>query len=179
MLRLSTSVDRRRLQALTLVGASALLSLACTHKPPKPRTTTTRASTTATTEPRTTTSTTLPPVGNPVTYDLANFTISLTGGQIRPGVNTVTATNVGTAPHEVNFVRAVDAASLPTTPTGGVDFTRIPSADQLGVLRVAAGTTRSGMFNFTPGSYIVLCNVGAGGANAHFARGNFLQFTVT
>jgi hypothetical protein len=137
MLSLSTAADRRRLKALALCGAFAVLALGCTHKPPRRhRTTTTTASTsstastTTTTEPTTTststTSTTMPAMGNPVNYELADFTIRITSGQIMTGVNTVTATNVGTAPHEVNFVRAPSAASLPRTPTGGVDFTQVP-----------------------------------------------------
>jgi hypothetical protein len=112
----------------------------------------------------------MPAMGNPVGYELADFTITLTRGQVMAGMNTVTATNVGSAPHEVNFVRAPSADSLPRTPTGGVDFTQVPTADQLGVLRVAAGTTGTGMFSFTPGSYVVLCNVGAAGTNARHQR---------
>jgi hypothetical protein len=204
MLPASTSGSHRYRKALTLIGVLALVSLACTHKPDKPhRTTTTKkatttapttaeptTTTTTTTEPPTTTTTTTEtttttsttsttlPAGNPVSYSLANFTITVTSGQIMSGVNTVTATNVGTAPHEVLYLRAPSAASLPTTPTGGVDIAQVPAADQLGALRVAAGQTGTANFTFTPGSYVVVCNVGAAGANAHFARGMFLEFTV-
>ena len=206
MLPLSASGARRRLKALALVGALAFLAVACSHRPMKPRRTstsqapttaettsttesTTSTSTTSTTEPTTTTtSTTTPtsttttsttaPTGNAVTYDLANFTITLTSGAITAGMNTVTVTNTGTAPHEINFVRAATAASLPKTANGAVDFAQVPMMDQLGVLRAAAGTTATGVFTFTPGSYVALCNVGATGANPHVARGMFIEFSV-
>jgi hypothetical protein len=93
-------------------------------------------------------------------------------------MNTVTVTNTGTAPHEINFVRAATAASLPKTANGAVDFAQVPMMDQLGVLRAAAGTTATGMFTFTPGSYVAVCNVGATGANPHFAQGMFLELSV-
>ena len=107
-------------------------------------------------------------------YELANFTITLTAGTIQAGENAITATNVGTAPHEIIFVRAAGAASLPTAANGAVDESAIPAADKLGEIEVASGATATRTFTFTPGSWVAFCNVGT-----HFARGMHVDFTVS
>jgi uncharacterized cupredoxin-like copper-binding protein len=169
----------RRATALAGAAALALATLACTHPGhghnPHPSTTTGAPTTSAptTTEPATTTTTT-PPAVNPVQYELANFTITLEAGTIQAGENAITVTNVGTAPHEIVFVKAAGAASLPTTANGAVDEAAIPAADKLGEIEAAPGATATGTLTFTPGSWVAFCNVGT-----HFARGMHVDFTVT
>jgi hypothetical protein len=170
------SGDRRRRRACLLactavlaLGASACFHRPRHHKPDKPTTTTTS-------EPSTTTTA---PAANAVTFELANFSITLTDGELQAGDNEVTAVNVGTAPHDITFIRAESADALPTSENGAVDFSQIPMEDVAGTVEAAAGTSATGTITLTEGDWVAICTVGSTGTNPHFAQGMFLELTVS
>jgi hypothetical protein len=146
-----------------LVLAAAVLSAGCTHRhrPPPPWGT------------RPTTRSTTP--AHAVALDLADGTIGLDGA-ITAGRTTINATNTGTHEHEVIFIKAQSAASLPTKADGSVDESKLPFGSDIGEMELDSGASASKSFTFTPGRWVAVCNVDEG--HSHFADGMYLEFTV-
>jgi hypothetical protein len=113
-----------------------------------------------------------------VTFNLSEGKIVL-DGTVTSGFDKIIAKNVGNYPHEIVFVRAASAASLPTMPDGSVNEDEIPATSQLGEIEdIAAGASGTKTIYFRPGHYVAFCNVDEDG-HVHFASGMYLDFDVT
>jgi len=118
-----------------------------------------------------------PPAPHEVTFNLSEGTIVL-DGTVEPGFDKIVANNVGRFPHEIVFVRAASAASLPTLPDGSVDEDKIPATSKLGEIEdIAASASGTKTVYFRPGHYVAFCNVDEDG-HVHFASGMHLDFEV-
>jgi len=118
-----------------------------------------------------------PPTPHEVTFNLSEGKIVL-DGTVKAGFDKVVAHNVGNYPHEIVFVRAASAASLPTMPDGSVDEDKIPPTSNLGEIEdIAATESGTKTIYFRPGHYVAFCNVDEDG-HVHFASGMYLDFDV-
>jgi plastocyanin len=166
-----------RLLAVGMVAAVALVAGACTHHPGHPRPThftwppATRPGT------RPTVPTTPAPTANEVTFVLKNGAIELQG-EVKPGKNTVHVTNEGTVEHEVIFIAAESGTTLPTSPNGAVDEAKLPPGSDIGEVELGAGASATRTFTFKPGKWVAVCNV-VSGTNVHFAKGMWMDFSVS
>lgn len=103
------------------------------------------------------------------------------------------AKNKGTMTHEVIVVRAAEAASLPVDGEGSVieayvdeEKPKIESeshsgGDRKDHFRIKAGKTNSAVFDLTPGTYVVFCNVNRNVGNtkiSHFKQGLYALLRV-
>jgi hypothetical protein len=98
-------------------------------------------------------------------------------GTVASGRNQVHVTNSGNFEHEIIFVKAESAASLPTKADGSMDESKLPRGSVLGEIELDAGQSATRTFSFTPGNWVAVCNVVSDG-HVHFASGMFLDFTV-
>jgi hypothetical protein len=158
------------------LAAVTFATAACRSRPwPPVRTTTTVA-------PATTTTTA--PAPNAVSFALGSatneFVVTLTQGTIKAGSNVITTTNVGRYQHEIIFIQAESAASLPRKANGAVDMALVPAANVAGDhhTHLAGGQSATQTVTFRPGRWVALCNIEHEGSS-HFANGQFIEFTVT
>ncbi|MSO17240.1 MAG: hypothetical protein CK520_02485 [Actinobacteria bacterium] len=115
-------------------------------------------------------------------------TVSAPAGKVK-----LVAKNKGTMTHEVIVVRAADAAALPVDGEGSViedevdeEKPKIESESHSGGdhkdhFSVKAGKTKSAVFDLTPGTYVVFCNVNQDVGNtkiSHFKQGQNAVLTV-
>jgi uncharacterized cupredoxin-like copper-binding protein len=111
-----------------------------------------------------------------VTFVLDNGTIDLVG-EVHSGKNIVHVTNVGTGVHELFFVQGAHGATLPTRSNGAMDEDRIPPGRMLDEVHLRPGESATGVFWFTPGPWVAVCNI-VNGSNVHFRNGMWMDFTV-
>ena len=119
---------------------------------------------------------------------LKSATVSAPAGKVK-----LVAKNKGTMTHEVIVVRAADAAALPVDGEGSViedevddEKPKIESESHSGGdhkdhFSVKAGKTKSAVFDLTPGTYVVFCNVNQDVGNtkiSHFKQGQNAVLTV-
>ena len=119
---------------------------------------------------------------------LKSATVSAPAGKVK-----LVAKNKGTMTHEVIVVRAADAAALPVDGEGSViedevddEKPKIESESHSGGdhkdhFSVKAGKTKSAVFDLTPGTYVVFCNVNQDVGNtkiSHFKQGQHAVLTV-
>lgn len=115
-------------------------------------------------------------------------TVSAPAGKVK-----LVAKNKGTMTHEVIVVRAADAAALPVDGEGSVIEDEVDdekpkieseshsSGDHKDHFSVKAGKTKSAVFDLTPGTYVVFCNVNQDVGNtkiSHFKQGQNAVLTV-
>ena len=115
-------------------------------------------------------------------------TVSAPAGKVK-----LVAKNKGTMTHEVIVVRAADAAALPVDAEGSVIEDEVgdekpkieseshSSGDHKDHFSVKAGKTKSAVFDLTPGTYVVFCNVNQDVGNtkiSHFKQGQNAVLTV-
>ena len=119
---------------------------------------------------------------------LKSATVSAPAGKVK-----LVAKNKGTMTHEVIVVRAADAAALPVDGEGSVIEDEVDdekpkieseshsSGDHKDHFSVKAGKTKSAVFDLTPGTYVVFCNVNQDVGNtkiSHFKQGQNAVLTV-
>ena len=119
---------------------------------------------------------------------LKSATVSAPAGKVK-----LVAKNKGTMTHEVIVVRAADAAALPVDGEGSVIEDEVDdekpkieseshsSGDHKDHFSVKAGKTKSAVFDLTPGTYVVFCNVNQDVGNtkiSHFKQGQHAVLTV-
>lgn len=124
----------------------------------------------------------------PGQFRLDEWSITADQPVLKPGRQTITATNVGHHTHELVIVRASDAASLPTKSDGSVDEDQLDRVTVGEIADVPAGSSQGKTFDLQPGSYVAFCNIvggmGMGSGmmggmkHLHFAAGMHTEFTV-
>ena len=129
-------------------------------------------------------------LGHRVKVTLEEFTLTPHPNEVKAGAVKFEVDNVGTMTHEMVVVRAPSAAALPkvTAPNpdraiGDVDEEAIPSRDKVG----ETGDVKPGQhvvktFKFTPGTYVLFCNIddknADGSITSHFQSGMSDTITV-
>jgi len=114
--------------------------------------------------------------GRPLEIKMGDYFFSPSAATAKAGKATIVAPNEGTVEHElVVFKTNLDPAKLPTESNGGVDEEKLDEiAEEEGeVADVAAGETKSGNFELTPGKYVIFCNL-----PGHYAQGMYGTLTV-
>lgn len=94
----------------------------------------------------------------------------------KAGTVTINATNDGGETHELVVVRADSSAGFVQDETGKVDEDGFAEGDFIGeITEFEAGTSSSGTFELTPGTYILFCNIveeeADGTFESHFMEG--------
>lgn len=114
--------------------------------------------------------------GRTLEIKMGDYFFSPSAATAQAGKTTIEAPNEGTVEHElVVFKTKMDPAELPTESNGGVDEEKLDEiAEEQGeVADVAAGETKSGNFELTPGKYVIFCNL-----PGHYAQGMYGTLTV-
>jgi hypothetical protein len=124
----------------------------------------------------------------PGQFRLDEWSITADQPALRPGRQTITATNLGHLTHELVIVKANDAASLPTKSDGSADEDQLARVKVGEIADVPAGASRHKAFDLRPGSYVAFCNIVGGMGmgsdmmggmeHVHFAAGMHTEFTV-
>jgi hypothetical protein len=94
----------------------------------------------------------------------------------KAGMVTINASNEGGETHELVVVRADSSAGFVQDDTGKVDEDGFAEGDFIGeITEFEAGTSSSGTFELTPGTYILFCNIVEeetdGTFESHFVEG--------
>lgn len=127
------------------------------------------------------------PVGDPAaadtTIDVELDEWSVTAPtSVAAGAVHLAAANVGDEPHEVVVVQADSIEALPALDGEGVDEAQLPDGALLGEIEAfPAGETCDGVFDLTPGTYVLFCNIVEeedGEIEDHFALGMATTLTV-
>jgi hypothetical protein len=92
------------------------------------------------------------------------------------GMVTINASNEGGETHEIVVVRADSSGGFVQDETGKVDEEGFAEGDFIGeITEFEAGTSSSGTFELTPGTYILFCNIveeeADGTFESHFVEG--------
>ncbi|MFN8638020.1 MAG: hypothetical protein U0360_00830 [Dehalococcoidia bacterium] len=107
-----------------------------------------------------------------INIELSEFSIKASATSAPAGTVNFSAKNGGANQHELVVVRSTAApGSLALNANNGVDEAQITIVKRMD--RVASGGTGSLSVDLSPGSYILLCNVGQ-----HYSRGMNIAFTV-
>lgn len=105
--------------------------------------------------------------------ELAEFSIKASPSNVPAGTVNFAVKNAGANNHELVVVRSSAApGSLPLNATNSLDEAQVQVVKRMD--RLASGASGSLGVDLTPGSYILLCNIGT-----HYQRGMNLAFTVT
>lgn len=129
----------------------------------------------ATTQPATTVEA---PAGEEITASLVEWAIDAPA-EYAAGDVTFVATNDGNFPHEFVVIRGDGYESLPLADGGAVIEDDLPAGALLGRTdRLGAGSSGELTVTLEPGTYVLLCNLGAG-ANSHAGQGQVLDITVS
>ena len=94
----------------------------------------------------------------------------------KAGTVTINVSNEGGETHELVVVRADSSAGFDMDDTGKVDEDGFAEGDFIGeITEFEAGTSSSGTFELTPGTYILFCNIVEeepdGTFESHFVEG--------
>lgn len=114
--------------------------------------------------------------GKTLEIKMGDYFFSPSAASAKAGKTTIEAPNEGSLEHElVVFKTDLKPTELPTESNGGVDEEKLDEiAEEQGeVADVAAGATKSGNFNLTPGKYVIFCNL-----PGHYAQGMYGTLTV-
>jgi hypothetical protein len=85
--------------------------------------------------------------------------------------------NRGNEKHELVVVRADSFTSLPTKADGAVDESKIAKSDKIGEIgNIKPGKTKSKVFRFSAGTYVLLCNIVDKDGDVHFEKGMHASF---
>lgn len=90
--------------------------------------------------------------------------------------------NTGQVNHEIAVVKATGYGSLPKNEFGTVEESKLPPGLLLGrTTRFAPGQTCAAVYDLTPGSYVLLCNIEFRGAtvSSHAGKGMTYDFIVS
>ncbi len=125
-------------------------------------------------------------------FRLDEWSITADRPNLHAGSQTITATNTGHKTHELVIVAASSVRSLPAKADGSVDEAQLDAVKVGEIANVAAGTSRTHVFELAPGSYVVFCNLveqmghgnmmggmGGGMTHVHFELGMHTTFNVT
>jgi hypothetical protein len=125
-------------------------------------------------------------------FRIDEWSITADRSTLHAGSQTITATNIGHMTHELVIVAATDVGVLPTKADGSVDEARLDAVKVGEIADVAAGTSKTHVFNLAPGSYVVFCNLveqmghgnsmggmGGGMTQIHFDLGMHATFNAT
>ncbi len=126
------------------------------------------------------------PAGDPSTA-ASHLSVALQDFTITPATPTATAgtvafdaTNTGTHPHEIVVVKGVTADELPRADDGSIDEDKLPAGSEVGELEAfAPGNACSAVFDLTPGSYTLFCNVVGQSEGPHAKLGMITALTVS
>ncbi len=95
------------------------------------------------------------------------------------GEITFQAANSGQFPHELAVIEGQSYDLLPLAEGGGVIEEDLATGALIGRTgRIAGGASESLTVTLTPGTYVLICNLGAG-ANSHAGQGQRLDIVVT
>lgn len=95
------------------------------------------------------------------------------------GEVTFNASNDGTVPHELVVIEGAGYEALPLAEGGAVIEEELPTGALIGSLApIGAGGSETLMVDLAPGDYVLVCNLGSGGAS-HAGRGQHLDITVS
>jgi uncharacterized cupredoxin-like copper-binding protein len=126
------------------------------------------------------------PAGDPSTaashlaVALQDFTITPATPTAAAGTVSFDATNAGTHPHEIVVVKGVTADELPRADDGSIDEDKLPAGSEVGELEAfAPGNACSAVFDLTPGSYTLFCNVVGQSEGPHAKLGMITTLTVS
>ncbi len=114
--------------------------------------------------------------GKTLEIKMGDYFFSPSAITAKAGKTTIEAPNEGTVEHElVVFKTDLNPTNLPTESNGGVDEEKLDeiAGEEGEVSKVAAGETKSGNFNLTPGKYVIFCNL-----PGHYAQGMYGTLTV-
>jgi len=114
--------------------------------------------------------------GQSLEIKMGDYFFSPSAVTAKAGKATIEAPNEGTVEHElVVFKTNMNPAELPTESNGEVDEEKLDeiAGEEGEVSEVAAGETKSGSFNLTPGKYVIFCNL-----PGHYAQGMYGTLTV-
>ncbi|MCX7621387.1 MAG: hypothetical protein N2037_11155 [Acidimicrobiales bacterium] len=114
---------------------------------------------------------------------LKEWSVTPEQSTIPAGKINIFADNQGDEPHEIVIVRADDPKTLPTIKDGGMDEEALGEDKIVGEIEAfPAKSTCNGVFDLTPGTYVLLCNVVEKEANGeihdHFFFGMAATITV-
>jgi hypothetical protein len=128
------------------------------------------------------------PVGDPVDAD-TTIEVTLTEwsvdapDSVAAGTIAIDAVNNGTEPHEVVIVQGDSYESLPRGEHGEVLEDELAEGALIGEIEAfPAGETCTGVFDLTPGTYVLICNIVEeedGETVSHPAEGMVTTITVT
>src|SRR5262245_17693314 len=115
---------------------------------------------------------------------LLEFKIKTKPKTVAAGKVRVVAKNIGAEKHELVIARASDPSALVTKPNGAVDESQIAKTDKVGeIAGVKPKQTKSKVFNLTPGTYVLFCNIidtePDGSKLSHYVEGMSTILTVT
>lgn len=97
---------------------------------------------------------------------------------IKAGKVTINVKNAGQNAHELVVFKG-SYASLPKVSNGAVDVDKLAAGALVGEIEnLRSGTTGTGTYDLTPGTYAFVCNL-TGGGSSHAARGQVLDVTVS
>ena len=101
----------------------------------------------------------------------------------KAGAVTINASNEGGETHELVIVRAPSSDGFVSDDTGKVDEDGFAEGDFIGEIEeFEAGTTASAVFDLTPGTYVLFCNIveeeADGSFESHFMEGMHTTIVV-
>jgi hypothetical protein len=114
---------------------------------------------------------------------LTEYKIEPVASTAKAGKLKLEAKNLGSAKHEILVIKQ-DASTFEKQPDGSVDEDKIPAANLMGEIEdIEGGTTKSKVFDLSPGTYTLLCNsvdTTADGAKvSHAAKNMIATLTVS
>lgn len=116
--------------------------------------------------------------GEAVTASLVEWAIDAPT-EYAAGPITFTASNDGSFPHEFVVIRGDGYESLPLADGGAVIEADLAEGDLIArTARIRVGSAEELTVDLEPGSYVLVCNLGAGG-NSHAGRGQNLDIVVS
>jgi azurin len=117
-------------------------------------------------------------VGDAFTASLVEWAIDAPT-EYAAGPITFTASNDGSFPHEFVVIRGDGYDSLPLAEGGAVIEDDLAEGDLIArTSRIGGGSTEELTVDLESGSYVLLCNLGGGGAS-HAGRGQHLDIVVS
>lgn len=94
-----------------------------------------------------------------ITVSMSEWTMEAPA-TVPAGTVTIDAVNDGGKPHEILVVRAESSKGFVVDETGKVDEDKFAEGTLLGEIEeFEAGTSKSGTFDLSPGTYVLFCNI--------------------
>ncbi|MDH4306619.1 MAG: cupredoxin domain-containing protein [Acidimicrobiia bacterium] len=112
------------------------------------------------------------PAGEPVAVEITDGAFNLDATSVDPGLITFEIDNAGSQVHEFEVFAGASAGQVLPLVDGIADTTGLTVIDE--VEDIVGGTSTELTLDLAPGTYLLICNL-----PAHYAAGNWSEFTVT